>query len=94
MTYIHFNKLRLKALSLISISSSNKKDKIKELEAENNNLKINNLTLNKIIYDLKSTISHLALSTDNKYIIDEINKKLKYFEKLLSSTNEIIYHEE
>ena len=58
--------------------------KIEELKAENNNLKINNLILIKIIYDLKSTISNLALKTNSKYTIDEINNKLKQFEKLLN----------
>jgi hypothetical protein len=94
MTYIQFNELRIKALSSISITSTGKKNKIEELKSENNNLKINNLILVKIIYDLKSTISNLALSTNDNYIINETNNKLKYFEKLLNHANEVIYHEE
>lgn len=94
MTYIQFNELRIKALSSISTTSTIKKNKTEELKVENNNLKINNLILIKIIYDLKSTISNLALSTNNEYIINETNNKLKYFEKLLNHANEVIYYEE
>ena len=93
MTYIQFNELRIKALSSIITSPITIRNKTKELEKENNNLKINNLTLIKIIYDLKSTISNLALGTNNQYIIDETNNKLKYFEKLLNHANEVIYNE-
>ena len=94
MTYIQFNELRIKVLSSISITSTGKKNKIEELKSENNNLKINNLILVKIIYDLKSTISNLALKTNSKYTIDEINNKLKQFEKLLNHANEVYFHEE
>lgn len=94
MTYNQFNKLRKKALFSISKTPSIKKNKIEELKAENNNLKINNLILIKIIYDLKSTISNLALKTNNKYTIDEVNNKLKHFEKLLNHVNEVCFHEE
>ena len=44
--------------------------------------------------DLKSTISNLALKTNSKYTIDEINNKLKQFEKLLNHANEVYFHEE
>ncbi|WP_180100961.1 hypothetical protein [Acinetobacter sp. YH12151] len=93
MTYIQFNDLRIKALSSISTTPASKKNKIEELKSENNNLKINNLILIKIIYDLKSTLSNLALGTNNQYIIDETNNKLKYFEKLLNHANEVVYNE-
>ncbi|ENU37020.1 MULTISPECIES: hypothetical protein [Acinetobacter] len=88
MTYTQFNELRIKALSSIITSPITIRNKTKELEKENNNLKINNLTLIKIIYDLKSIISNLALNTKNQYIIDETNNKLRYFEKLLNYVNE------
>ncbi|WP_250316265.1 MULTISPECIES: hypothetical protein [Acinetobacter] len=94
MTYNQFNELRIKALFSISKIPATKKNKIEELKAENNNLKINNLILIKIIYDLKSTISNLALKTNSKYTIDEINNKLKQFEKLLNHANEVYFHEE
>ncbi|MFX6058878.1 hypothetical protein ABTF11_14560 [Acinetobacter baumannii] len=93
MTYTHFNDLRIKALSSITITLASKKNKIEELKSENNYLKINNLILIKIIYDLKSTISNLALGTNNQYVIDETNNKLKYFEKLLNHANEVVYNE-
>lgn len=94
MTYNQFNDLRIKALFSISKTPSTKKNKIEELKAENNNLKINNLILIKIIYDLKSTILNLSLKTNNKYTIDEVNNKLKHFEKLLNHVNEVYFHEE
>lgn len=93
MTYTQFNDLRIKALSSITITLASKKNKIEELKSENNYLKINNLILIKIIYDLKSTISNLALGTNNQYVIDETNNKLKYFEKLLNHANEVVYNE-
>lgn len=93
ITYSEYDDLRVKALSSISTSQKIKKDEITNLRIENNQLKINNFTLIKIIFDLKSTIKNLASNSNNQKTIDEINLKLMQFEKILSCNSEIFKNE-
>ena len=93
ITYSEYDDLRVKALSKISTSQKIKKDEITNLRIENDQLKINNFTLIKIIFDLKSTIKNLASNSNNQKTIDEINLKLMQFEKILSCNNEIFKNE-
>lgn len=93
ITYSEYDDLRVKALSKISTSQKIKKDEITNLRIENNQLKIHNFTLIKIIFDLKSTIKNLASNSNNQITIDEINLKLMQFEKILSYNSEIFKNE-
>lgn len=93
ITYSEYDDLRVKALSKISTSQKIKKDEITNLRIENNQLKINNFTLIKIIFDLKSTIKNLASNSNNQETINEINLKLMQFEKILSYNSEIFKNE-
>lgn len=93
ITYSEYDDLRVKALSKISTSQKIKKDEITNLRIENDQLKINNFTLIKIIFDLKSTIKNLASNSNNQKTIDEINLKLMQFEKILSYNSEIFKNE-
>lgn len=93
ITYSEYDDLRVKALSKISTSQKIKKDEITNLRIENDQLKINNFTLIKIIFDLKSTIKNLASNSNNQETINEINLKLMQFEKILSYNSEIFKNE-
>lgn len=93
ITYSEYDDLRVKALSKISTSQKIKKDEITNLRIENDQLKINNFTLIKIIFDLKSTIKNLASNSNSQETINEINLKLMQFEKILSYNSEIFKNE-
>ena len=93
ITYSEYDDLRVKALSKISTSQKIKKDEITNLRIENNQLKINNFTLIKIIFDLKSTIKNLASNSNNQETINEINLKLMQFEKILSYNDDVFKNE-
>lgn len=93
ITYTQYDDLRIKALNKYHIPKNTRVDKITNLQIENNQLKINNLILIKIVFDLKSTIKNIALNTTNKKIIEEVNLKLMQFEKILSYNNVVLTNE-
>lgn len=93
ITYSEYDDLRVKALSKISTSQKIKKDEITNLRIENDQLKINNFTLIKIIFDLKSTIKNLASNSNSQETINEINLKLMQFEKILNYNDDVFKNE-
>lgn len=88
-TFTQLDNLRLKAYNIFNQPNNMKKDVIKDLRNENNILKVNNLTLIKIIYDLKSLVKHMILKTNDQALINELNIKLLSIEKLLNHSSEI-----
>ena len=92
-TYLQYNDLRIRALNKCHTQESPKIEKITDLKIEDKKLKICNMTLTKIIFDLKSTIKNLASNSNNQKTIDEINLKLMQFEKILSYNDDVFKNE-
>lgn len=91
--YIFLNQLRIKAYNILKKYNYENKDLKKNSKKDIDNIIFNktienNFNLIKIIYELKSLLSHISSCIDDNNLKNEINSKLFQIENLIRFTKE------
>lgn len=91
--YIFLNQLRIKAYNTLNDYNDSKKNLTNHTKLNLNSLIVkksieNNFNLVKIIYELKSLISHIYSRIEDNNLKNEINNKLLQIEHLIRFTQE------
>ncbi len=91
--YIFLNQLRIKAYNTLNDHNDSKKKLTNHTKLNLNSLIVkksieNNFNLVKIIYELKSLISHIYSRIEDNNLKNEINNKLLQIEHLIRFTQE------